>query len=209
MFIKKMMTATALLAGNGLAAPADKTLDSQEKRYSQLIGLMEHYNSNFDERQYWTYGCNCLMLGDRPMSEPGKGKPVDALDNVCKEYKDCLKCASKQFGSTCLGEFVKYKINMNNGPTCKDPANSCARSLCECDKLFASKHVGQAQEYNEDFHRFYSTIGFDADSDCLSGSGGATDPQCCGPADGPKHIYNALTKVCCADGTTKTDQSQC
>ena len=63
MFIKKMMTATALLAGNGLAAPADKTLDSQEKRYSQLIGLMEHYNSNFDERQYWTYGCNCLMLG--------------------------------------------------------------------------------------------------------------------------------------------------
>ena len=34
-----------------------------EKRYFQLIDMMEHYNSEFDERKYWTYGCHCLMLG--------------------------------------------------------------------------------------------------------------------------------------------------
>ena len=37
--------------------------NSGEKRYSQLIDQMSAYNNDFDERQYWTYGCHCLMLG--------------------------------------------------------------------------------------------------------------------------------------------------
>ena len=35
----------------------------QERRYNQLTDMMSHYNPNFDERKYWTYGCNCLILG--------------------------------------------------------------------------------------------------------------------------------------------------
>ena len=34
-----------------------------EKRYWQLADMMNHYNPDFDERQYWTYGCHCFMLG--------------------------------------------------------------------------------------------------------------------------------------------------
>ena len=34
-----------------------------EKRYFQLVDMMEHYNPSFDARKYWTYGCHCLMLG--------------------------------------------------------------------------------------------------------------------------------------------------
>ena len=34
-----------------------------EKRYAQLTDMMEHYNPEFDERKYWTYGCHCLVLG--------------------------------------------------------------------------------------------------------------------------------------------------
>ena len=34
-----------------------------EKRYSQLVDMMGHYNNEFDERKYWAYGCNCLILG--------------------------------------------------------------------------------------------------------------------------------------------------
>ena len=41
---------------------ADRNLDG-EKRYFQLTDMMEHYNSQFDERKYWAYGCNCLILG--------------------------------------------------------------------------------------------------------------------------------------------------
>ena len=77
--------------------------------------MMEHYNADFDERKYWAYGCNCLILGDRPMSDPGHGPPVDALDTVCKAYKDCVKCARMEFGEMCIGEFVKYKYGYKNG----------------------------------------------------------------------------------------------
>ena len=39
-----------------------------DRRYSQLTDMMEHYNADFDERKYWAYGCNCLILG-KPQSE--------------------------------------------------------------------------------------------------------------------------------------------
>ena len=42
------------------------------------------------------------------MSEMGKGKPVDALDNKCKNYKDCQKCVREKYGDACIGEFVRY-----------------------------------------------------------------------------------------------------
>jgi len=207
MFAFKTIAAGALVAVSVNAAPADKTLTG-EKRYSQLIDMMMYHNSNFDERQYWTYGCNCLMLGDRPMSEQGKGAPVDQLDTVCKRYKDCLKCASMQYGETCLPEFVRYGVNMNQAPKCKDAAGSCGRALCECDKLFAEEHVGAIHVYNSDYHRFYTTTGFDAETDCPKGSGGLVDPQCCGTDDGAYFVYNAVSKDCCADGTIKP-QGQC
>ena len=38
--------------------------------------------------KYSTYGCNChFLVGDRPMSKPGYGQPIDELDQVCKDYK--------------------------------------------------------------------------------------------------------------------------
>ena len=83
-------------SSNGTELAERGRVPSQEqgsKRYSQLVEMMGNYNAAFDERKYWTYGCNCLILGDRPMSDPGHGKPVDELDTVCKAYKDCLKCA--------------------------------------------------------------------------------------------------------------------
>ena len=36
----------------------------QERRYSQLTDMMNFYNADFDERKYWTYGCQCLILGN-------------------------------------------------------------------------------------------------------------------------------------------------
>ena len=68
------------------------------RRYSDLLKIVQHYTPDFDERKYWAYGCNCLILGDRPMSDPGFGKPVDSLDAICKQYKDCQKCVKNKFG---------------------------------------------------------------------------------------------------------------
>ena len=79
-----------------------------------------------------------MDLGDRPMSTMGKGAPLDELDAVCKAYKECQKCARQRFGEMCIGEFVRYGLNMdNNNPVCTDAGDSCGRALCECDKKFA------------------------------------------------------------------------
>ena len=33
-------------------------------RYSQLTDMFYRLNPLFDERKYWTYGCNCHILGN-------------------------------------------------------------------------------------------------------------------------------------------------
>merc|ERR1712080_65756 len=113
------------------------------------------------ERKYWTYGCNCLILGDRPMSDPGKGRPVDELDSVCKVYKDCQKCVQMKFGENCIGEMVKYKWGIKSHDVfCKDKADTCERALCECDLQFAQDMPAHRDVYTDDYHMFYTRTGF-------------------------------------------------
>ena len=109
------------------------------RRYDDLHKIAKFYMPDFDERKYWAYGCNCLILGDRPMSDPGHGKPVDELDTVCKAYEDCVKCVQMEYGDQCIGEFKKYRygLNANKGEVqCRDRAGTCERALCECDAQF-------------------------------------------------------------------------
>lgn len=141
-----------------------------DRRYKQLTSMMNFHNPEFDERKYWTYGCNCLILGkfldwetslnfigDRPMSDPGHGKPVDALDSVCKAYKDCLKCARKTYGDECIGEFVKYRYGLRQDEiVCRDDPNSCKRALCECDAMFAQQHVAAKDVFDTQYHMFWA-----------------------------------------------------
>jgi len=190
-----------------------------EKRYSQLVDMMGHYNSEFDERKYWAYGCNCLILGDRPMSDPGHGPPVDALDTVCKAYKDCLKCARMEHGDTCIGEFVKYRYGYKNGDAvCKNNLGSCERDLCECDAMFAKAHVAKKDVFDVKYHMFWSTTNnypmWDPANDaslCPSGGGGVFEPQCCQADDKstPFIWFNAASKTCCSDGRVVASANQC
>jgi len=107
-----MKTVGFVLFGLGLGQNRNPfgTADSElsARRYTDLLAIVSHYEKGFDERKYWAYGCNCLILGDRPMSEMGKGKPVDELDVACKEYKSCQKCVRMEFGDECIGEREKY-----------------------------------------------------------------------------------------------------
>ena len=107
-----MKLTTALIAA-ATAHKVARQADDSDRRYFQLKNMMVYYNNDFDERKYWTYGCNCHFLGDRPMSDPGFGPPVDRLDGVCKQYKDCNKCAREKFGESCVGEIVLYRYGAN------------------------------------------------------------------------------------------------
>jgi len=183
-------------------------LPEGERRYYQLAAMMSHYNPDFDERKYWTYGCQCLMLGDRPMSDPGLGPPVDQLDAVCKAYKDCLKCARMEYGEECIGEFhaYKYKLTKKNGAKClNDPKDGgeapCKRKLCECDKLFAETHVAAKDVFDDKYHYFWGTEGWDAQESCPRAGNAPVTPQCCGAPIKPSKLYNAEKKSCCRDGS--------
>ena len=153
------------------------------------------------------------------MSDPGHGPPVDALDTVCKAYKDCVKCARMTYGDMCIGEFVKYRYGIKNGEvTCKDDGNTCDRALCECDAKFAREHVAQTGVFDEQYHMFWSTNNGGAmwdpandDAACPRGGGGVYDPQCCvdEAGEGAALLYNAATKACCSDGRVVQDASAC
>lgn len=76
----KISLLASVVASSEIPSRHPRQIEIGEKRYSQLTDMMGFYNPGFDERKYWAYGCNCLILGDRPMSDPGHGQPVDALD---------------------------------------------------------------------------------------------------------------------------------
>lgn len=70
-FLAKMKYTTGILAlfGSSSAEPllnraVRQSGPDQERRYNQLTDMMNHYNADFDERKYWTYGCQCLILGN-------------------------------------------------------------------------------------------------------------------------------------------------
>ena len=149
-------------------------LDSEDKRYIDLHGIAKKIwqkaglkgKAKFDERKYWAYGCHCFLLGDRPMSEMGKGAPVDALDVRCKAYKDCQKCVRQKHGDECIGEFKSYQWSYKTKTksfVSRDPVDSCEQDLFQCDLKLAQDTFEMRETYNTDYHAFWSTLpnGFD------------------------------------------------
>jgi len=59
-------------------------------RYQSLLEMVQYYTPGFDERQYFQYGCHCVIREDQ-LDKNGMGKPVDQLDSVCRKYKNCQK----------------------------------------------------------------------------------------------------------------------
>ena len=185
-----------------------------EKRYDDLESMaLKLFAKNglkgrnkFDERKYWAYGCHCFILGDRPMTEMGYGRPVDALDNKCKAYKDCQKCVRERHGDTCIGEMVRYTwkwSNRQNGLVSREAAGTCKRELFECDAQFVKDTYEQREVFNEDYHAFWSTTGFDReekDTYCPSNGGDPVEHTCCGGHDGPWYWIGLNSNQCCAQG---------
>ena len=58
------MKLTIALIAAARANKIARQADDSDRRYSQLVDMMANYNPNFDERKYWAYGCNCLILGN-------------------------------------------------------------------------------------------------------------------------------------------------
>ena len=199
--------------------------DHGERRYTDLEAIANKYwnkqgltgEDEFDERKYWAYGCHCFMLGDRPMTEQGKGSPVDALDNKCKAYKDCQKCVrggsdikGGNKGDSCIGEGVRYTWKYStklNSFVSQNAAGSCERELFECDLQFVKDIYEVKDVFDNDFHAFWSETGFDhqLESSCPTGGSAPVSHECCGGQDKPFYWINLNNQVCDA-GSPKAVQ---
>ena len=59
------LTESANKAPNGelVNLAARDNYDINVRRYIQLADMMNYFNHDFDEKKYWAYGCNCLIIG--------------------------------------------------------------------------------------------------------------------------------------------------
>ena len=101
------------------------------------------------------------------MSHPGYGRPVDALDRICKgpgpnfcqvfyflafstaltnfltwkkEYRSCVKCLKDTHGDACIPEVTKYRWRQSNGEiVSSNQPGTCERDTFECDLRLAVK----------------------------------------------------------------------
>merc|ERR1712099_66448 len=182
------------LSGNSttgaVARSGVRQIESGERRYDDLEAIAAKYwrkqgatgKDKFDERKYWTYGCHCLMLGDRPMSDMGRGEPVDELDSRCRFYKECQRCVRDKFGDQCIGELVRYTWKYSKKQTqfvSKDQDGTCARELFECDLQFAKDTLSNKDIFNEDYHLFWGN-GFDNQEQCQPRGNVPNVHECCG-----------------------------
>ena len=155
---------------------------------------------------------------------PTYGAPVDELDRGCKFYRDCQRCAREHFGDTCIGEFQRYQYGEANGEKvclavilsfytlfkfCSDDANTCKRSLCECDLAFA-KWSGSAAKFYDEGYQWPAN--WAPEAQCSSGEGsGAVSMSCCSNEDFTKPFkwFNANKGKCCLDGSVKFVADSC
>ncbi|CAG5080013.1 Oidioi.mRNA.OKI2018_I69.PAR.g9444.t1.cds [Oikopleura dioica] len=182
------------------------------RRYDQFEGMAKVFDGSFDKRVITRYGCNCPHIGDRPLSDPGKGAPVDPLDRVCLSFKQCTKCAKERFGEECISEFQRYsysefKNGYFNDIQCNDDRGSCHRALCECDRMFAQT-LSLVDKSTIDTGTFGFESDFDADAMCRWG-GGSPKLECCWGGDTPFALYAPEYRQCCEDGSTKPFSQPC
>lgn len=176
------------------------------RRYDQFESMARMYDRRFDKRVITKYGCNCPHIGDRPLSDPGKGTPVDELDRVCLTFKQCTKCAKQRFGEDCISEFKRYvyaedRNGFSRQATCLDEVGSCNRALCECDKMFAEM-LSMVDKKSVNTAKYGFESEFVANEEC-KWDGNSAPLQCCWNGQSPYRLYNPDYRQCCDDGSLK------
>lgn len=214
------------VAGTSVAADPNNRIRSgsddprQVRRYVDLIAMASKKwakaglrgKNKFSEKKYWTYGCHCFLLGDRPLSEMGKGVPVDALDTKCKAYKDCNKCIRQKHGEECIGEFKQYTWKFASKIqqfVSKNAAGSCERELFECDLQFVHDTFDNKDVFSNDHHAFWGGFDNKDDQNCVSRGTNPVDHECCGGNDRRYIWMGKNNNQCCPNGDVKKLNESC
>jgi len=175
-------------------------------RYNAIIKMMKHYTPGFDELKYFQYGCHCIIRADQ-LNLHGIGKPVDALDNACRKFKNCLKCVKRENGKECTDQNTVYSYRLRkkgNNFVSSNKKGTCERDTFNCDHQFAQDLSRTVGNYTEKFHQFLGPFDNTDYNNCVSAGAADHDPGCCGGRNRAWTLYNKLgTSQCCKDGSVK------
>ena len=193
----------------------------------QLIGSGQEQNSMGSPKlfeNFFKYGCYCLQ-GDNELHK-GIGHTKDPIDSACKEHDICVKCAGLdnndgpkkchpyrgyQFSLETISDTIEHKCyDQDPEDTDKNNANSCRKTLCECDKMFVQKLLDYKDIYDSNLH--YGS--FDSSAQCFSNC--RIDPEtekcfkydaCCNDENGKRKPFVSFEgkKKCCEDGSIAED----
>lgn len=184
-------------------------------KYPNLADLLDAAAPGIDHANVLSYGCNCQFLDGRPLASAGSGHPVDPLDQVCKQYRDCQKCVQMDDGADCNVENVDWEYQTDlqvRQLDCLDPVKSCRRHLCECDRQFAFAIAEKFKYFDERFLNYdQGMCGQQTTSNkkmlakpgpeaiiTPSGEIFESEARCCGPTTGPKELFNVNKQECCS-----------
>ena len=87
--------------------------------------------------QLFNHGCWCAKLSNQPGSNLGGNKPVDELDQICKDWARARRC-SREAGSACENaDFTRpYEIEFSGNYHSCENADSCSSETCQIDYYY-------------------------------------------------------------------------
>jgi len=133
--------------------------------------------------QIYNHGCWCGILqpqndGDTPYIR--RGKPLDSLDHICRDWSFCKNCVLKETAceSQTLYTYIITQPETNNDLfSCERPqVSACAKERCLCDTIAAR----QISEYLSS-HDFQTVNAWAPENNqkCQSGSPTEKKDRCC------------------------------
>jgi len=175
-----------------------------------VTALLGDSSINFD--RFCFYGCYCLPDAAVHDASPGTGRPVDGIDNACKELKMCYQCANRDTKSETGGECEQssaYSVTQLFDPAghiadyeCTNQVDSCRWRICQCDRAFAHKIKQKHMDWQQKNHAVEGT--FDRGYCEIEVPNPGSRKQCCGTYTSPfatqqRQIINSNYQICCAN----------
>ena len=106
------------------------------------------------------------LTGSHNIASGGYGRPLDAIDRACFDFKQCYHCLVEQGGAIsvtesgkCIGEEVGYSFDLvtEDGTgektiQCTNRVGTCRRNVCECDRQLAEQFGLNQADWDVNLH---------------------------------------------------------
>lgn len=205
------------------------TVRATARKFFQIKHMIMYFQDVPMFGKFGYYGCWCFPDGPQDL-QSGFGEPVDDIDRTCKRLSQCYRCSQMAHGKEKCNVTTEYtfqgledEVTGQRYVNCLDAENSCARSLCECDKQLAGKIAELEGEWEEEYHAKWGK--FNREQTCRAGSSyiwgnqrsysgsrnSNTQPDACCGFQGDRFPYytDKGKRSCCGGKTFNAEVMKC